>query len=853
MIRKLFLLFLVLMLSVGCAQAVTISEYASSNSDGIKSISAVGAGAGQTFTPDACYDLETASFYLSWAGNNGLEATAYLFDVTGTSGSGAIPSSTNLSNAIAVSNTVTGSTFSDTPGMVEFTFSDIRMKTGRSYAVLVIESDRVTGANLNIGWDTTSGTHPGNAFYRNNGGTTAWTASGYDTIFSTAGTLISTDSINITSTSPDISSSSVIDESQTFTVESDASGAWTWYLDGTQVQTNESATSSSFTTSDSVVGTHTIRVDVETDYAIDTYSWSWVVVDPQNYYVSTTGNDSADGSLETPFRTPSHAVQIAAAGDTIYLIAGTWNDTHLISNVSGTSDNPITITSYGGTSTLDGLDLTGTGIDLTYDDYWIVDNVNLTRYYNAVDASYCDNVVVKNCGISHTAKAALVYTSAENSAIINNVISYADWNMIQLGGTNFVCQNVTVQGNDLSYGTGHALIDLMSNFTDVKIFDNVLRDTGYYSLYTHQTVTDGYLNSGYLYINNNTFYNVTIGINFDDPANNSIISNNTIYGIMTPNATQHLKIGDPVYNLTLSNNNMWGDTYGYMVQINVRDSILSNNNITAIAGDTEYRLTAGGATIRNATVTGKQTFATYVDTGGAIIDYPNGRVFTASSGVVNYSSSGSIYTYDSGSRVFTLYDYSAKPANENVTVTPRAPVSSEILNFTAESTNGNAVTFTAWNLTYGYQYRIKEDGVEKSTQLANETGQISWVNSEWSPHVYTVEETGLRVPVAAFTANETDGTAPLDIQFTDNSTQSPTSWAWDFDGDSEIDSTEQNPVWTYDTDGNYTVSLTVINALGSDTETKTGYIKLTNPYVPPILISASAAVMYFFGRSRRWW
>ncbi len=33
-------------------------------------------------------------------------------------------------------------------------------------------------------------------------------------------------------------------------------------------------------------------------------------------------------------------------------------------------------------------------------------------------------------------------------------------------------------------------------------------------------------------------------------------------------------------------------------------------------------------------------------------------------------------------------------------------------------------------------------------------------------------------PVAVFTTNVTSGTAPLDMQFTDHSTGSPTSWSW---------------------------------------------------------------------------
>lgn len=77
-------------------------------------------------------------------------------------------------------------------------------------------------------------------------------------------------------------------------------------------------------------------------------------------------------------------------------------------------------------------------------------------------------------------------------------------------------------------------------------------------------------------------------------------------------------------------------------------------------------------------------------------------------------------------------------------------------------------------------------------------------------------------PVADFNGVPVNGSAPLAVYFTDLSTNTPASWSWDF-GDSGT-STDQNPIHTYTTPGVYTVALTVTNAGGSDTETKTDYI-----------------------------
>lgn len=80
-------------------------------------------------------------------------------------------------------------------------------------------------------------------------------------------------------------------------------------------------------------------------------------------------------------------------------------------------------------------------------------------------------------------------------------------------------------------------------------------------------------------------------------------------------------------------------------------------------------------------------------------------------------------------------------------------------------------------------------------------------------------------PVANFTSNATQGYAPLTVQFTDSS-ENATEWKWDF-GDRTY-STERNPVHTYNKAGRYTVSLTVENANGMDTEIKSKYISVSN-------------------------
>lgn len=87
-------------------------------------------------------------------------------------------------------------------------------------------------------------------------------------------------------------------------------------------------------------------------------------------------------------------------------------------------------------------------------------------------------------------------------------------------------------------------------------------------------------------------------------------------------------------------------------------------------------------------------------------------------------------------------------------------------------------------------------------------------------------------PVANFTANVTSGQVPLGVQFTDASTNSPTSWHWDF-GDG-TNATTQNPVHVYTSVGQYSVSLTATNSDGSDTRTRTNYISVSTGTAGPV-------------------
>ena len=81
---------------------------------------------------------------------------------------------------------------------------------------------------------------------------------------------------------------------------------------------------------------------------------------------------------------------------------------------------------------------------------------------------------------------------------------------------------------------------------------------------------------------------------------------------------------------------------------------------------------------------------------------------------------------------------------------------------------------------------------------------VAFIQNDQSKFIYqsVMEDMVLSSNInSAFSADETLGASPLQVQFTDHSSgsgaNSITSWKWDFNNDGTIDSEERNPIWTF--------------------------------------------------------
>lgn len=100
-------------------------------------------------------------------------------------------------------------------------------------------------------------------------------------------------------------------------------------------------------------------------------------------------------------------------------------------------------------------------------------------------------------------------------------------------------------------------------------------------------------------------------------------------------------------------------------------------------------------------------------------------------------------------------------------------------------------------------------------------------------------------PEPDFTATPRTGTAPLDVQFIDQTSGDIERRLWDF-GDDSRGSTDKDPLYTYINPGIYSVELTVIDADGSAaTKRKQDYINVTYPVLRADFTASARAGVSF--------
>jgi PKD repeat protein len=558
------------------------------------------------------------------------------------------------------------------------------------------------------------------------------------------------------------------------------------------------------------------------------------IASARDYFVSTTGNDSNLGDFKTPWKTVSYSAQKAVAGDTVYLLDGIWYEDEVVFLNSGTSEAPIRMVAYNGTPTLDGIykNKSGSyhGINLNKKDHIIISGLKIERYYNAISnpGSY---ITISDCELGDTGEI-IVWISKNNEThnIIQNCTLYdAGWNSIEVEGDQSTspANNIIIRNNTIYNSNVHNAIDLFENLKYITIEDNNLYNNSAGNIYTHIGSQE------YLTIRDNCIHeSKTTGLYLKNNNNHSLIYNNKFYNLSLKPGIEY----NSGYNVSIINNEYFNVSIPIILNSNNENFIIKENYIHEDSGPYRiYNLNKNISILDSRGETGISLYKAYDSP--INVGYSNGALFTVTPyGDYNkltsvfFNSKGSscsieqtVGNYSGGIKSAVTYNMTVCPSSDAVNVTINRfnttfPQDSTLVNFTADTVDGNNVVFSVGDLKPNYCYLVKRDGEKLTATKANCSGYIKFNNSQWPMHTFTVEKAvsspSQESPISSAGSNKTVLFGSRVCFDGSESTGDNISYEWDFDASDGIqrDAIGSTVNHTYETPGVYTVTLTVTDA-----------------------------------------
>ncbi len=287
------------------------------------------------------------------------------------------------------------------------------------------------------------------------------------------------------------------------------------------------------------------------------------------FFVSTTGSDTASGLNGAPWRTLQKAANQVAAGDKVTVLPGNYTGFHLTK--SGTAANPIEFFAQPGVLINDRNAVTNDGINLENASYIVVDGFSVTgmgragvRSVGADEDDFADHVTIRNVTATNNGDWG-IFTGFVNDLLIENnktsgsidehgiyvsnsgdrpIIRNNDsWNNTRAGihmngdaslGGDGIISNAVVSGNKIyNNGVGFGVGGInMDGVQDSRIENNLLFDSHGSGISLYQ-IDGGEGASGNVVVNN-TIHMASDGnwaLNIqDDSPNNTVLNNILISG-----------------------------------------------------------------------------------------------------------------------------------------------------------------------------------------------------------------------------------------------------------------------------------------------------------------------------------
>jgi len=536
--------------------------------------------------------------------------------------------------------------------------------------------------------------------------------------------------------------------------------------------------------------------------------------------VATDGNDNNDGSFDYPWATFTYSESQLSPGDTLLIKDGTYNDT--LRGTSGTEGNPVTVAALNdGQVTVDCNGSAYPSYISGKQDIVVEGIIFKNSSTSAVNVYYSDRITLKRC-------------SAYNADAGNNMcfnIAYSDNCLVEdciATGTcrklfqAYECTYITFRrcwgwwyDHDTTpyafgsiYNSQHCLVENCVGTRNPATYDKDVRGFG---LTSNPTVPNYNAFCGNVMYNfyrrpfktwsektqctgNEFYHNVALNMRAEDPAYSffwQACDSSMLYDHFTTRGFHNSR----GYWLEAGNRKM-ENNHG-----TVKNSIFITGSIGIDFNSAE------GATLAN-------SYCCFYD-----VTTPYAGEASAGTGDVTVDPGFDTATYGMGGYLFVPDGSPVKTAGEGGT-----QMGAEVL---YRYVDGVLTGDPLW--PWPMESRIQAEtydivGTKLSCTWESDNGATGGV---WKTldGIY-----GPQAPTADFEGSPLSGDAPLTVNFTDLSTQSPTSWSWTF-GDGGT-SGAQHPSHEYTVANTYTVSLEACNAQGCDTETKTDYITVTSPQPP---------------------
>jgi hypothetical protein len=234
------------------------------------------------------------------------------------------------------------------------------------------------------------------------------------------------------------------------------------------------------------------------------------------YYVSKNGKDSNSGSYTAPWLTIQHAANSVAAGATVYVEAGTYNES-VNFPASGTASNTITFASCPGqTAVIDGTGLSVSGtqglINIVNQSYVTVSGFEIRNYTTSKAALTPAGIWVTGSGTGVQLLNNMVHNITTTSEKNGNAFGIAVY-----GTSSTPITNLTISGNQVyNLKTGESeSVNVDGNVTHFTITNNIVHDNdniGIDAIGFEGVGPTGSDQAKYGEVSGNTVYNIS-GIN----------------------------------------------------------------------------------------------------------------------------------------------------------------------------------------------------------------------------------------------------------------------------------------------------------------------------------------------------